>query len=152
MGKASRKKHLQKQTKQFAGQLKLSEAILKICDPYMPMDDLEKNELEKLVTVAVIAWNIASLPQEKQADELMRFIEFVPNMKDELMEDVAKMEELGDILPEEDLSIGSITLQIISDMLRRKEELYPDDKRRIVDFVIDEKLNGYNIKISSVCQ
>jgi hypothetical protein len=150
MGKASRKKQLQRETKQPSHEIKLSYAILEICEPFLPEQELKKNELEKLIIIAIVAWNIANLPQKEQPAELMKFIESVSDMREELEADLSKMAELGDILPEDDLSIGSITLQVLSSMINRKRDLYLNDTREIVDFFVEESRNGYKVKISSV--
>jgi hypothetical protein len=150
MGKASRRKQLNRYAKQPTDRVKISDAIWEICQPFFPPDrNLKKHELEKLVVLAIIAWNITNLPADKQAEELMKVIEKIPNMKEELETDIIKMEKLGEFLPEEELSIGSMTLQILSEMIKRKKELYPNENSMIEDFTVKESPNGYGLHVSA---
>jgi len=79
MGKASRKKQLQRQQKQYGG-VKLSAALIELCEPFEP-ENLSTKEFENLIALAAVAWNIAVLPKEERLEKLTAFIETMPNMK-----------------------------------------------------------------------
>jgi hypothetical protein len=89
MGKASRKKHFKKQQaaalEMYVG-VKLSEALIAICDPY-DYEDSSMEEYNKLMTMKVVAWNIANQPEEKRHEQLLGFINTMPKFKEELETD-----------------------------------------------------------------
>lgn len=154
MGKASRKKQLKRYEKQPVDRTKLSDAILHICEYYFSFNEtLKKSEFEKIVSMAIIGWNIAVMPEEERADAVAEFVKSQPGMQEELQADIEKMEKLGDVLPDvlpdDELSIGSITLQILTNMIMRKYELYPNEKAVITDFVVKENTTGFGLNINA---
>jgi hypothetical protein len=144
MSKASRKKLFQRQNKS-SSEVSISQALVDICERVFPHEKPQENDIEKLISLAVIAWNMANSSEEKRKELLKNFIDSVPNMKAELDADMAKIEKSGDI-PEDEISIGSRTLQVLSAMVAAKNKHYPKDKRIIIDYAI----NGYNIQVSSI--
>jgi hypothetical protein len=152
MGKASRKKQLQRQTKHFDG-VKLSQALLDLSEPFNPDKDLGINEFEKLIALAASAWNIANSPKEKQFEELMSIIdkvipkETIP-IKKELNAHLANI--VGTDYQDEPFSDAETMGKMLVTMIRIKEALYLDDKRTIVDFSVADTPRGHRVTVSSM--
>ncbi len=81
MGKASRKKHqqrLHKATLQKYDGVKLSDAILHLCEPF-DTDSLDFNAHHRLITLAVTAWNIAlSTSLDERQTKLLSAVDAIP--------------------------------------------------------------------------
>jgi hypothetical protein len=145
MGKASRKKHLQRQQKQFGG-IKLSAALLELCEPFEP-ENLSTKELENLVALAAVAWNIAVLPKEERIEKLTAFIDEMPTMRQELENELGKV--ISDDSKDTNLSPAKTTLHFLGSLIQRKDELFPNDKRLIVNFNVKDSPKGPHLSVSS---
>ena len=145
MGKASRKKHLQRQQKQYGG-IKLSAALIELCEPFEPKN-LSTKEFEKLIVLAAVAWNIAVLPKEERLEKLSAFIEEMPNMRQELENEIDTV--LHDDSKETDFAPATTTLHFIGAMIERKDELLPNDNRLIIDFKVKDSPEGTHLTVSS---
>mgnify|MGYP000488705063 CR=1 FL=1 len=83
MGKASRNKKLKRQQTealQNYGHVKLSEALLTLCKPY-EIPEMSKQDYEKILSLSVIAWNIASFPENLREQKMMEMIYLIPELK-----------------------------------------------------------------------
>lgn len=145
MGKASRKKHLQRQQKQYGG-VKLSAALIELCEPFEP-DILSTKELENLIALAAVAWNIAVLPKEERLERLTAFIETMPNMKEELESEIDTV--LHDDSKNTDFAPATTMLHFIGAMIQRKDELFPNDDRIVVNFNVKDNPEGPYLTVSS---
>jgi len=145
MGKASRKKHLQRQLKQYGG-VKLSAALIELCEPFEP-DILSTKEFENLIALAAVAWNIAVLPKEERLERLTAFIETMPNMKEELESEIDTV--LHDDSKNTDFAPATTMLHFIGAMIQRKEELFPNDDRIVVNFNVKDNPEGPYLTVSS---
>ncbi|MDD1640350.1 MAG: hypothetical protein LUQ68_02190 [Methylococcaceae bacterium] len=145
MGKASRKKHLQRQQKQYGG-VKLSAALIELCEPFEP-DILSTKELENLIALAAVAWNIAVLPKEERLERLTAFIETMPNMKEELESEIDTV--LHDDSKNTDFAPATTMLHFIGAMIQRKDELFPNDDRIVVNYNVKDNPEGPYLTVSS---
>jgi phage gp29-like protein len=145
MGKASRKKHLQRQQKQYGG-VKLSEALIELCQPFEP-DILSTKEFENLIALAAVAWNIAVLPKEERLERLTDFIETMPNMKEELESEIDTV--LHDDSKVADFAPATTMLHFIGAMIQRKDELFPNDDRIVVNYNVKDNPEGPYLTVSS---
>ena len=145
MGKASRKKHLQRQQKQYGG-VKLSAALIELCEPFEP-DILSTKELENLIALAAVAWNIAVLPKEERLERLTAFIETMPNMKEELESEIDTV--LHDDSKNSDFAPATTMLHFIGAMIQRKDELFPNDDRIVVNYNLKDNPEGPYLTVSS---
>ncbi len=145
MGKASRKKHLQRQQKQYGG-VKLSAALIELCEPFEP-DILSTKEFENLIALAAVAWNIAVLPKEERLERLTAFIETMPNMKEELESEIDTV--LHDDSKNTDFAPATTMLHFIGAMIQRKDELFPNDDRIVVNFNVKDNPEGPYLTVSS---
>lgn len=145
MGKASRKKHLQRQQKQYGG-VKLSAALIELCEPFEP-DILSTKELENLIALAAVAWNIAVLPKEERLERLTAFIETIPNMKEKLESEIDTV--LHDDSKNTDFAPATTMLHFIGAMIQRKDELFPNDDRIVVNYNLKDNPEGPYLTVSS---
>ena len=145
MGKASRKKQLQRQQKQYGG-VKLSAALIELCEPFEP-ENLSTKEFENLIALAAVAWNIAVFPKDEQLERLTSFIETMPNMKEEL-----EM-EIDAVLHDDSKDTGSApattTIHFIGAMIQRKDELFPNDNRLVLNYSVKDSPEGPHLTVSS---
>ncbi|MDD1632710.1 MAG: hypothetical protein LUQ29_13505 [Methylococcaceae bacterium] len=145
MGKASRKKHLQRQQKQY-GVSKLSAALIELCEPFEP-ENLSAKEFEKLIALAAVAWNIAVLPKEERLEKLTAFIETMPNMKEELKSEIDTV--LHDNSKDTDFAPATTMLHFIGAMIQRKDELFPNDIRLVLNYNVKDCPEGPHLSVSS---
>ena len=145
MGKASRKKHLQRQQKQYGGR-KLSAALIELCEPFEP-ENLSAKEFEKLIALAAVAWNIAVLPKEDRLEKLTAFIETMPNMKEELKSEIDTV--LHDNSKDTDFAPATTMLHFIGAMIQRKDELFPNDIRLVLNYNVKDCPEGPHLSVSS---
>ena len=145
MGKASRKKHLQRQQKQYGG-VKLSAALIELCEPFEP-DILSTKELENLIALAAVAWNIAVLPKDERLERLTAFIETMPNMKEKLESEIDTV--LHDDSKNSDFAPATTMLHFIGAMIQRKDDLFPNDNRIVVNYNVKDNPEGPYLTVSS---
>jgi hypothetical protein len=145
MGKASRKKQLQRQQKQYGG-IKLSAALIELCEPFEP-ENLSTKEFEKLIALAAVAWNIAVLPKEERLEKLTSFIETMPNMKEELEAEIDTV--LHDDSKDNEFAPATTMLHFIGAMIQRKDELFPNDNRLVLNYNVKDRPEGPHLTVSS---
>ena len=145
MGKASRKKQLQRQQKQYGG-IKLSAALIDLCEPFEPQN-LSTKEFESLIGLATVAWNIAVLPDDERLEKLAAFVEEIPEMREELENEIDTV--LHDDSKDTDFAPATTMLHFIGAMIQRKEELYPNDNRLILEFNVKDSPEGPHLTVSS---
>ena len=145
MGKASRKKHLQRQQKQYGG-VKLSAALIELCEPFEP-DILSTKQFENLIALAAVAWNIAVLPKDERLERLTAFIETMPNMKEKLESEIDTV--LHDDSKNSDFAPATTMLHFIGAMIQRKDELFPNDDRIVVNYNVKDNPEGPYLTVSS---
>ena len=144
MGKASRKKKLQRGQKQGGG-IKLSAALIELCEPFEPKN-ISTKEFSNLIGLAAMAWNIAASPKEERLKRLAAFIDSMPNMKEELET------EIDTVLHDDsnDSGFGTVTamLHFIGAMIQRKDELFPDDDRIVVNYKVKDNPEGPHLTVT----
>ena len=145
MGKASRKKQLQRQQKQYGG-IKLSAALIELCEPFEP-EKLSAKEFENLIALAAVAWNIAVLPKEERLEKLTAFVDEMPEMRQELENEIVTV--LHDDPKDADFAPATTTLHFIGAMIQRKDELFPNDDRIIMNFNVEDKPEGPYLTVAS---
>lgn len=104
------------------GQRKMSEALEELIAPYLEMtDNLE--EFTNLVNLGTLAWNMALLPAEEQADFLELTMKVAPR---DLRTDFAKLLRL---------------------LVLRKVALFPDDHREILSIEVTDLGDKYHLAV-----
>jgi len=151
MGKASRKKHqqrLQQATVQKYDKVKLSEAILHLCEPF-DTDALDFDSQHNLITMAVTAWNIAlSTDLEGRQSKLLSALDALPGFNQRFEHDIAAFSNAPTLHQDPPDSI--VMLRVLAELMKRKDELYPNDERHIVDFSIKPTPKGHHLQIKSL--
>jgi hypothetical protein len=150
MGKASRKKHqqrLQKATLQKYGQVKLSDAITHLCEPF-DSEELEIDSYKNLIAMAITAWNIAlSTDKEARNEKLLSALVALPGFEQEFERD---FDIFLDNNSRQEPPDSVVMVNILAELIKRKDELYPNDDRRIIDFEIKPTVNGHHLQIKSL--
>lgn len=151
MGKASRKKHLQrlqKNTIQKYDKVKLSEAILHLCEPF-DTNALDFDGHHRLITLAVTAWNIAlSTSLDERQTKLLSAVDAIPAFNQRFEHDLATFSSAPTMHQDPPDSI--VMLNILAGFIKRKDELYPNDERHIVDFTFKPTPKGVHLQIKSL--
>jgi len=143
MGKASRNKKLKKQQKEVIkndGDIKLSEALLTLCEPYI-IPDMNNKRYEVLISLSAMVWNVCSFPENMRTKKLIEIIQVFPELKGFNEQDVMKL--MKNSIPN-DPRDSVVILHIIFGMLQKKIKLYSNDDRIIVKYWLESK-NGENI-------
>ena len=145
MGKASRKKQLQRQQKLYGG-LKLSAALIELCEPFEP-ENLSTKEFENLIALAAVAWNIAVLPKDERLEKLTAFVDEMPKVRQELEHEIDTV--LHDDSKDTGFAPATTMLHFIGAMIQRKEELFPNDNRLILNYNVKDSPEGPHLTVSS---
>ncbi|WP_341326608.1 hypothetical protein [Methylotuvimicrobium sp. KM2] len=147
MGKASRTKHLKRQKaavlQQYGG-VKLSEALINLCEPYD--HDLPLHGYKNLMAAAAVAWNIALQPKEKRHEMLLDALNNLPSAQNKFADDLS--EYISNSNPE-NMPSSVVYFNLLIWLIQRKDELYPNDNRVVVDYAITETGTERNITVSS---
>lgn len=103
---------------------KLSGALVALIAPYRDeVHDLAGYQL--LVSIAVIAWNLATLPEEER--------------------DAALLQAAGEL----DVSGRAALQDTVAEFILRKHRLFPDDRRMIVSYEVTETDGAYHVIVAS---
>ena len=99
------------------GEPKMSEVILKLAEPLMKKHGTDAKRMNAILALAVAGWNKAMFPADKQAVIEKDLIDsFIP--KDMMAQDMVVIVEVMDVIAD------------------RREELYPDLRKLIVDYEV----------------
>jgi hypothetical protein len=107
-----------------ASAAKISGVLMDFVEPYRePPETLE--EMQKLLTLAVLAWNAGLLPSDKREQFFKRTEEALP--------------------PEARPKYRTV----LEPMIQRKEEQFADDQRCILSFELKNGPKGYSLSVMS---
>ena len=110
------------------GEISISDAISKIIEPYRDAAQDYKS-FHKLVTVACAAWNATILPVEKRESMLADMRKLMPDQQSR-----------------EDFT------EIVKELMKRKNKLYPKANRMIIQFKVTNRKNDFHIAIASTME
>lgn len=110
------------------GEISISDAISKIIAPYRDTAQ-SYSSFYKLVMIACTAWNAAILTDEKRASMLYDMRKSMPDQQSR-----------------EDFT------EIVKELMKRKNRLYPNVNRMIVEFKVTERKNDFHIAIASTME
>ncbi len=109
------------------GEVKMSDVLEEFVEPYLPAVN-NHSQRQKLFTMAVIAWNAAIMPaQERQS----------------MLDSTIKQGLTGNPLAQMD------ALNIIEEMVQRKQQFFADNKRMIMDFQLQEIGKTFHLSVAS---
>jgi hypothetical protein len=109
------------------GTEKLSEVLLEFLGPYTPPEPTEA-ELSKLLSVGIVAWN-AAIASAKEGEDLIRSV--LETLPPEFREDMRAL---------------------IDELIRRKEALFAQHKRLILDYRVTMQPSGPYVQVISTLE
>lgn len=142
MGKASRNKQLKRNASlaQKKYGIKLSEALLVLCEPYK-IANITNTQYERLVEIGATAWNMANLPESDRQHEFFKLAQRAPELHDVSESELIRiMSKLPD-----DADNYLVMLTILSGMIGRKLELFPHDDRIVKNLWLEH--HGQDVKL-----
>ena len=112
------------------GEAKMSAVIVQLAEPLLKQHATNAKRAETIISLTVAAWNKSMFPPDKQPIIEKELIDcFVP--KDGSAEDIGIVTHIMDIVAE------------------RREELFPDLRKVIVDYEVDISGGRLNLNVSS---
>nr|VFJ56203.1 MAG: hypothetical protein BECKFM1743C_GA0114222_101715 [Candidatus Kentron sp. FM]VFJ59015.1 MAG: hypothetical protein BECKFM1743A_GA0114220_102294 [Candidatus Kentron sp. FM]VFK11937.1 MAG: hypothetical protein BECKFM1743B_GA0114221_102163 [Candidatus Kentron sp. FM] len=132
MGEMGNSVHL---VENAAGERKLSEVLLEFAAPLITATDGDPNGEEKAIMVAVVLWNLAVLPEQELA-----------KLKQDISTKIAEKDpsaEGYELLFEKGFN------EMFEIMNRRKQALFPEDKRLVVDFSLENEGKKKRLLVAS---
>jgi hypothetical protein len=110
------------------GQVKMSEVLETFIEPYLE-ETRGYEQQQMLLQIAVIAWNIAVMPEAEKQPALKEFLNLTVQNKDPLAQ--KEMQSL------------------IEELIARKEELFPNNQRYIMDFQLEDAGDQFHLSVAS---
>jgi hypothetical protein len=104
--------------------VKMSEVLKAFIQPYMDFADTEES-FKKLVTIAVVAWNISLLPRSEQ------------------------VKSVNDLLKSLPPDVRADTKSILRELMRRKKKYFAEFRRMIIEFEVVDTKNGFHLTVIS---
>lgn len=125
---------------------KLSDALLALAEPLWTDDkadeDLSEQKTFNLrhnsLVLAKIGWNLALLPSDRRQEEMVNMFEKIPQIDD------LKQQEKRTGLP-----VMLALEETVSNLMARKEWMFPADRRWVVDCKFTERSDEYNLLVTS---
>ena len=105
--------------------IKMSDVLEDFVEPYMQFAET-KEAYQKLLTTAVVAWNVMLFPEEERSSML---------------------DELLGTLPEDVRNVGR---QSIEELMVRKERFFSQYRRMIIDFEVRDTGNKWRLAVISL--
>ncbi len=120
--------NVQKVLRNPKGQEKMSAVLEAFVEPYL--DSVEtKEERETLFNIAVAAWNLALISEEKRQA-----------LMDELVDEVLSLKKT---------SIQQSMKAVLKELIDRKQEFFADNQRCILKIEIEDLGNRFNLSVAS---
>ena len=114
-----------------SGQVKMSEVLSDFVEPYLDLADTEE-AYRKLLTLAVVAWNVSFLPEDEQQDMIDQVI--------------------GAGVPTGDDELKSGLKWFVNMLIARKRAYFPGYTRRIIDFELTDTGEAYHLAVASTIE
>lgn len=110
------------------GEVKMSEVLEAFIEPYLGSAQ-NHSQQEKLLEIAVIAWNLAIMPESDRLSMLDQIIKEGLENKDSLAQQEAR--------------------EIIDEMIARKQKFFANNKRYIIDFQFQDTGKQFHLSVAS---
>jgi hypothetical protein len=108
---------------------KASAALIHLAEPLTSEAD-DTDAREKSLMLAMVAWNLSLLPESKRKEQMASLLEKAAASEDRL-------------------EASSFFQPIIDALVSRKLQLYPLDRRFLVDLQVFETSDGYRVTVAS---
>jgi hypothetical protein len=108
---------------------KMSEVIMEFAEPLMEHAKTMQDQ-KKVLTMAIALWNLSMLPHEKRAEEIETLIENLGGTEADPREDVENR-------------------NLVQLFMKRKDELFQDIERFILDYDMVETPEGVHLNVVS---
>lgn len=106
---------------------KMSDALVKIIGPYSP-ETSNRQAFESIVCLGIVGWNLGLKPPAERRPERERLLETLPRV---LTQD------------------RPFIRRLVEEFIQRKEELFPDNVRLILDYQVTDVGDGYHVDVVS---
>ena len=110
------------------GHAKMSDVLESFVEPYED-DEMTLSQRQNLLGIAVVAWNLALLPEDKRRGALKEIIKGILSGEDPLFQQEAR--------------------EIITEMVARKDQLFADNQRYIVSYQLQDLGTEYHLTVAS---
>lgn len=125
---------------------KLSDALLALAEPLWTDDetsaDLSEEKAFNLrhnyLVLTKIGWNLALLPSDRRPEKMANMFR--------------EISEIDDLMQQEKRASLPVMLTLeetVTDVVARKELMFPNDRRWVVDFKFTEGSDEYNLMVTS---
>ena len=112
------------------GESKMSAVILQIAEPFLKQPDITAERAETIISLTVAGWNKVMFPPDKQSI-----------IENELIDCFVPMDGSADAL--------GLVVQVMDTVAERREKLFPDLRRIIVDYEVDISGGDLSLNASS---
>ena len=112
------------------GEAKMSDAVTDLIRPYRDWAT-DLNSFRNLIMLACIAWNAANMPAMERPKALLEAVNRSPE---------TAFEEMGELM------------NFLMELVRRKELLYPDNTRMVINFKVSETKDDFHVAIASTVE
>lgn len=110
------------------GEAKMSEVLQAFVEPHLSFA-VNKEQRQKLFAIAILAWNLALLPEEQQQEK---------------MEEIIAQMSLG-----KDRQAKQDVREILEELTERKRKVFPNNRRYILDFDVRETRDDFHLSVIS---
>ncbi len=110
------------------GQVKMSDVLEQFVDPYLELAETAADH-RTLFTLAALAWNAALLP---------------PGEREQMIDGIVNASVPADAGP-----VRADAKEIVNALVARKQALFADNTRRIINFEITETAGGFHLAVAS---
>jgi hypothetical protein len=124
-GSSAKDHHVRRESRRPKEDVRLSERLVDLIAPYRE-DGFPLERYEMLISAAAMGWNLSLLSETERPEALRQCF------RDAKVRDVEGV------------------AQVIVSLMRRKEQLFPDDDRTIVGWEVSESDGQYHVTVASL--
>ena len=107
--------------------VKMSEVLKEFAEPYLHIAETTE-EYRKMLAIATVAWNTTLFPEEKRASAVDEVLRGMPR------------------------GLRRDAKEIIQELMERKERLFPQYRRMIMDFEVTDSDDDWHVTVISTAE